>query len=82
MSKTQTETQTEQSTAPTMIMIEHVPVRNPAVRYEHIDPDIVKDFLAHAGLPDGLIPIVEAARGHYWPFADDRYVLLPQMHRT
>lgn len=52
MSKTQTQTKTEQSTAPTMIMIEHVPVRNPAVRYEQIESETVKDFLAHAGLPD------------------------------
>jgi hypothetical protein len=61
--------------------VRHVPVRNLAVRHDHIVPEIVKIFLAHPEPPRGLIPVVEVARRRYWPFDDNDYVLaLQQTH--
>jgi hypothetical protein len=61
--------------------VRHVPVRNLAVRHDHIVPAIVKLFLAHPEPPRGLIPVVEVARRRYWPFDDNDYVLaLQQTH--
>ena len=61
--------------------VQHMPVRNLAVRHDHIVPAIVEIFLAHPEPPGGLIPVVEVARRRYWPFDDNDYVLaLQQTH--
>src|SRR5829696_9019806 len=58
--------------------VRHVPVRNLAVRHDHIVPEIMEIFLAHSEPPRGLIPVVEVARRRYWPFDDNDYVMALQ----